>query len=110
MTISLKVRVPKVTEDDILLNTILPIRPEDITWVWRRKGLRAQDIMNVEMLDKNISIVTYWNYEEEKPNKFVVKECFDDVMMKWELAETTNAVFEDIEEPENNPSQDGEDD
>lgn len=102
MTISLKVRVPKVTEDDVLLNIPLPIRPEDITWVWRKKGLRAQDIMNVEMLDKNISIITYWDYVDDVPKKYVVKESFDDVMLKWELAESTPIVFEGEDEEGDN--------
>lgn len=113
MTISLKVRVPKVTEDDILLNNPLPSRPEDITWVWRRKGLRAQDIINVEMLEKNISIVTYWDSVEDLPAKYIVKETFDDIMLKWELAETNPVVFEEEpEEEENkqdNPPSEGDD-
>lgn len=97
MTVSFKARVPKVTEDDILLNIPLPIKPEDITWVWRRKGLRAQDIMNIEMVDKNISVITYWDYFIDEPKKYVVKESFDELMLKWELAEVTNVVFDDEE-------------
>jgi hypothetical protein len=112
MTISLKVRVPKITEDDVLLNTPLPLRPEDITWVWRRRGFRAQDIMSVEMMDKNISIITYWDYVNDKPDKYVVKEPFDDIMLKWELAESSPVVFEEEpeeEKQEGNASRDEED-
>lgn len=56
--------------------------------------------MNVEMLDKNVSILTYWDYVEDKPAKFVVKESFDTIMFKWEIAESTAVVFEEDEEGE----------
>lgn len=110
MTISLKTRVPKLTEDDIILNLPLPAQPENITWTWRLKGFRAVDIIDVEMLDKKSSIVTYWDAFNEEPKRIVVKEPFDQIMLKWEIAETSNVVFEDeLEDEKTEDSSNGED-
>jgi hypothetical protein len=108
MTISLKIRTKKVSEDDITLN--LPEQPDEAaTWVWRMKGLRAEDIMDVDMLDKTLTVITIWDYKQDAPKRLLVKEPFDAVMLKWELALSQPILFEEEEEDDNDLPDEGED-
>lgn len=100
MTISLKVRTPKITEADIILKNPTPTDPEQITWTWRRKGFRCKDIAEAEMLSKDMTVVTVWSHVKEEFERWVVKEPFDEVMLKWEIAEAQNAVFEPLDSEE----------
>lgn len=111
MTISFKTRVKKITEDDILFG-FDPLSDEKATWVWRQKGFRQDEIMDIEELNKQLTVITVYDYITNGPKKLVVKESFEDVILKWEIASTEAAVFspeEGIQTEEETSSEEEED-
>lgn len=110
MTVSFKARVPKLSEDDILFD--LPFNPKNDPWVWRSKAIRADDIVEIIAISKDMCYVAHYDYtsQEAEYKRTVIKEPFSEAILKWELALTTNVVFDDEEgedKKEDTPPEEG---